>query len=127
MHGAHPRRGFGLHAGAIFGGVDVPRFTDTGGLVSTSVLGPALAEALGTAPAALMPKHGLVAAGESVPAAAMHAVLLERACQAQLMTMAAGPVRIHSDAEEARAKRAEVWSETQLLAGWNYLVRMSQQ
>jgi len=111
------------HDGIIFGGADVPRFTDTGGLVSTPALGRALAETVDTAPAALMPSHGLVAVGTSVPIAVMHAVLLERACQAQLTAMAAGPIRVHSDAEEARAKLSQCWPESQFVAGWNYLTR----
>ncbi|MFC4911802.1 class II aldolase/adducin family protein [Actinomadura gamaensis] len=115
------------HDGALFGGEDVPRFTATGALVSTASLGRALAETLGDAPAALMPRHGLVAAGESVHAAVMHAVLLERACRVQLTAMAAGPIRDCSDPGEARAKRAQCWSERQLKAGWDYLVRRAEQ
>lgn len=111
------------HDGAIFAGMDAPRFTQTGGLVKTPELGRALAAKLGDAPAALMPSHGLVAAGPSVPSAVMYAVLLERACRAQLTAMAAGPVMRHSDRSEAKAKQAEVWSETQLVAGWDYLTR----
>ncbi|TDD40151.1 class II aldolase/adducin family protein [Actinomadura sp. KC06] len=111
------------HEATIFGGDDPPRFTATGGLVRTRELGAALADALGAAPAALMPKHGLVAAGTSVEAAVMHAVLLDRACEAQLAAMAAGPVRVHSDAAEAAAKRAECWPESQLRAGYRYLAR----
>ncbi|WP_067479102.1 class II aldolase/adducin family protein [Actinomadura hibisca] len=111
------------HDGALFGGADVPRFTLTGGLVTDPALGSALAETLGDAPAALMPKHGLVAAGPTAGAAVMHAVLLDRACRVQLTAMAAGPVRVHSDAAEAAAKRAECWPAAQLDAGWRYLLR----
>lgn len=111
------------HDGAIFGGQDAPRFTDTGRLVKSPALGRALARTLGHAPAALMPSHGLVAAGSTVPAAVMHAVLLDRACRAQLTAMAAGPVVRYSDRAEAEAKRAECWPESQLVAGWNYLTR----
>lgn len=114
------------HEGALFGGDDVPRFTETGALVSTPALGGALAAALGRAPAALMPKHGLVAAGPSVPAAVMHAVLLDRACRTQLAAMAAGPVSVRSDLAEARAKRVECWSDGQLEAGWRYLLRLAE-
>lgn len=113
------------HDAALFDGRDVPRFTRTGSLVSTPELGRALTETLGTAPAALMPKHGLVAAGFSVPAAVMHAVLLQRACRAQLTAAAAGSVTTFSNAAEAAAKRLECWPDSQLLAGWNYLVRRS--
>lgn len=111
------------HEGALFGGDDVPRFRETGALISTPGLGKALAATLADAPAALIPKHGLLAAGRSVGAAVMHAVLLERACQIQLAALAAGPVRAASDPDEARAKRAECWPESQLEAGWRYLLR----
>lgn len=111
------------HEGSLFGGADVPRFRETGALVSTPGLGQALAATLADAPAALMPKHGLVAAGSSVAAAVMHAVLLERACQVQLAAMAAGEIRTHSDLAEARAKRAECWPQSQLESGWRYLLR----
>lgn len=111
------------HEGALFGGEDVPRFALTGGLVRNPELGRALAETLGDAPAALMPKHGLVAAGTSAEAAVMHAVLLDRACRTQLAAMAAGPVRVWSDDAEAAAKRDECWPGAQLDAGFAYLVR----
>lgn len=111
------------HDACIFAGADVPRFRTTGSLVHTPELGRALAAALGDAPAALMPKHGLVACGETVGAAVMHAVLLDRACRSQLSAMAAGPVRVHSDAAEAQAKRDLCWAPSQIEAGWRYLAR----
>ena len=111
------------HDACIFGGVDVPRFRTTGSLVHNPELGRALAAALGDAPAALMPKHGLVACGESVGAAVMHAVLLDRACRTQLTTMAAGPIQVHSDVAEAEAKRQLCWAPSQIEAGWRYLQR----
>src|ERR1700743_3571194 len=43
------------HAGSLFSYPDVPRFTLTGGLISTSELGQALAAAHRAAPCALMP------------------------------------------------------------------------
>lgn len=111
------------HDATIFGGEDVPRFRVTGNLITTAELGQALAATLGDAPGALLPKHGMIAVGTGVPAAVMHAVLLDRACHNQLVAQAAGPIRIHSDVEEAIAKRAECWSEDQLAAGWRYLLR----
>jgi ribulose-5-phosphate 4-epimerase/fuculose-1-phosphate aldolase len=111
------------HDACIFGGADVPRFRATGSLVHTAELGQALAAVLGDAPAALMPKHGLVAAGETVGAAVMHAVLLNRACGLQLTAMAAGQVQVHSDPAEAEAKRALCWGPAQIEAGWRYLAR----
>lgn len=111
------------HAGSLFSYPDVPRFTLTGKLISTRELGQALAEALGSAPACLMPQHGLVATGRDLPAAVMTAVLLDRACRTQLTAMAAGPLTRWGSEEDTVAKRAEVWSDRQLQAGWQYLVR----
>jgi ribulose-5-phosphate 4-epimerase/fuculose-1-phosphate aldolase len=113
------------HAGSLFSYPDVPRFTSTGGLISTRALGQALADALESAPACLMPQHGLVAAGKDVPAAVMTAVLLDRACRTQLMAMAAGPVARWGSEADTVAKRSVVWSDSQLTAGWDYLVRLA--
>jgi L-fuculose-phosphate aldolase len=111
------------HAGSLFSYPDVPRFTTTGGLISVRKLGRALAEALGSAPACLMPQHGLVAVGKDLPAAVMTAVLLDKACQTQLMAMAAGPLARWGTEKDTVAKRTEVWSDRQLRDGWEYLVR----
>jgi len=113
------------HQGALFGGADVPRFRGTGSLIVSPELGRQLAAAVGDAPAALMPKHGLVAAGGTVGSAVMHAVLLEQACRIQLDAMAAGHVTVHSDPAESLAKRALCWPESQLEAGWRYWLRKS--
>ena len=111
------------HAGSLFCYPDIPRFTQTGGLIKTPELGRSLAQTLGEARACLMPQHGLVAAGPDLPAAVMTAVLLDRACRTQLTAMAAGGLTRWGSEEDTVAKRPDVWSESQLLAGWEYLVR----
>lgn len=111
------------HAGSLFSYPDVPRFTRTGGLISSAELGRALADALGASPACLMPQHGVVAVGKDLPAAVMTAVLLDKACRTQLAAMAAGPLARWGDEEDTVAKRAVVWADSQILAGWEYLVR----
>jgi ribulose-5-phosphate 4-epimerase/fuculose-1-phosphate aldolase len=115
------------HAGSLFCYPDIPRFTLTGGLIKTRELGAGLAAALGGARACLMPQHGIVAVGPDAPAAVMTAVLLDRACRTQLNAMAAGPLRRWGDAEDTVAKRADVWSDRQLRAGWEYLLRRAAQ
>lgn len=84
-------------------------------------MGAALAEALGAARACLMPQHGIVAVGHDTPAAVMTAVLLDRACRTQLTAMAAGPLRRWGGEQDTVAKRAGVWSDRQMRAGWEYL------
>jgi ribulose-5-phosphate 4-epimerase/fuculose-1-phosphate aldolase len=111
------------HAGSLFSYPDVPRFTLTGGLISSAELGRALADALGSAPACLMPQHGLVAVGKDLPSAVMTAVLLDKACRVQLDAMAAAPLRRWGQEEDTVVKRAVVWSDGQLLAGFEYLAR----
>jgi ribulose-5-phosphate 4-epimerase/fuculose-1-phosphate aldolase len=111
------------HAGSLFSYPDVPRFTLTGGLISSSGLGQALADALGAAPACLMPQHGLVTVGKNLAAAVMTAVLLDRACRTQLTAMAAGPLTRWGGEDDTVAKRAVVWSDGQIAAGFDYLVR----
>ena len=111
------------HAGSLFCYPDIPCFTLTGGLIKTRELGGALAEALGGARACLMPQHGIVAVGPDAPAAVMTAVLLDRACRTQLTAMAAGPLRRWGGEQDTVAKRADVWSDRQIQAGWMYLLR----
>ena len=100
-----------------------PRFTLTGGLIKTLSLGAALAGALADAHACLMPQHGIVAVGHDAPTAVMTAVLLDRACRTQVTAMAAGPLRRWGDEQDTVAKRADVWSDRQMQAGWEYLLR----
>lgn len=114
------------HDGVLFSDPPVPRFTRTGALVATAELGDALADALGDAPACLMPNHGAVTAGPDAATAVMHAVLLERACRTQLMAMAAGDPKVWSDPAEAELKREQVWNPRQVHAGWQYLVRTAE-
>jgi ribulose-5-phosphate 4-epimerase/fuculose-1-phosphate aldolase len=111
------------HAGSLFCYPDIGCFTLTGGLIKSQALGAALAEALGGARACLMPQHGIVAVGPDAPAAVMTAVLLDRACRTQLTAMAAGPLRRWGGEQDTVAKRADVWSDRQMQAGWEYLLR----
>ena len=111
------------HAGSLFCYPDIPRFTLTGGLIKSRSLGAALAGVLGEARACLMPQHGIVAVGHDAPTAVMTAVLLDRACRTQLTAMAAGPLRSWGSEQDTEAKRADVWSDRQMQAGWEYLLR----
>ena len=113
------------HSGSLFCYPDIPRFTLTGGLIKNASLGSALASALGSAVACLMPQHGIVTVGPDLPVAVMTAVLLDRACRTQLTAMAAGPLRRWGSEEDTVAKRADVWSDTQLHVGWEYLLRQA--
>jgi L-fuculose-phosphate aldolase len=108
------------HDATLFSPPDIPRFTRTGDLVTTRELGEALAETLSDRPAALMPHHGIAVTGKSLEIAIMSTVLLERACEYQLL--AGAPTTWSSD-EEALSKRGNCWPDMQMLWGWDYLVR----
>lgn len=111
------------HDATFFVPPELPRFTETGALIRTPELGSRLAAELGPRPAAFMEHHGIVCVGRTVPEAVMAAALLERACRLQLLAAAAGGPSTWSSDDEALAKRAMCWSETQLSGGWAYLAR----
>jgi ribulose-5-phosphate 4-epimerase/fuculose-1-phosphate aldolase len=111
------------HDGVLFTYPQLPRFTESGALISSGEMGRSLALALGDAAAILMPNHGAVTAGADPAAAVMYAVLLERACRTELLAVGAGGPRQWSDEAETHFKREQVWNRTQLEAGWQYLLR----
>ena len=108
------------HEGAQFVPPDVPRFTVTGDLISSSELGRDLARVVGSGPAALLPRHGIVTAAPTLGEAVGAAVHLERACQLELI---AGPDAVGSSAEEAEAKRNR--TRNRFRVAWEYLERTS--
>jgi ribulose-5-phosphate 4-epimerase/fuculose-1-phosphate aldolase len=113
------------HDGVEFAEPQVARFTRTGALIKSADLGQALAEAIGDGVGCLIPRHGLVTVGPDAATAVMRAVLLARACHVQLQAMAAGEIRTWSDSAEIARKKAEVWPESQINAGYAYLCRQS--
>lgn len=113
------------HDGVSFADPQIPRTRLSGDLVSDPQRGRQLAEDLGDAPACLMPRHGFVAVGRSDAHAVMHAILLERACAAQLRALAAGPILSHSDTAEIASKLLHTWPDSQIEAGYRFLLRQA--
>ena len=111
------------HWATLFVPPDVPRFTRTANLIVTRELGQQVAEALGEQHALFLVNHGIVVCGSDVRDAVARAVLLEKACHHQLLTVAAGGITVHSSDEEALAKRETIWSESARNSLWEYLVR----
>jgi L-fuculose-phosphate aldolase len=91
--------------------------------VLTRELGRDLAGTLGPARAAFLVNHGIVAVGKTLQAATVAAVLLERACQQQLLTASAGGWPSWSPPAEALAKRDHIYNDRAVDAVWDYLVR----
>jgi L-fuculose-phosphate aldolase len=111
------------HEANLFVPPDVARFRRTGDLILTGELGRAVAAELAERNALLLVNHGIVAVGADVPTAVMTAILLERACQTQLLAMSAGELRRWSDDDEARAKREHCYPPQLIRQAWDYLVR----
>jgi L-fuculose-phosphate aldolase len=111
------------HEATLFVPPDVARFTQTGDLIMTRELGESLAASVADRNAALMVHHGIVTCGIDVVSAVMAAVLLERACRANIRALAAGGPATWSSDEEALAKREHCYSPALLRQAWDYLVR----
>lgn len=111
------------HAATLFVPPDVPRFEATGDLILTPAWGRAVADVLGEASAIFLVNHGIVTVGVDLPSATVAAVLLERACEQQLLTAAARGWPTWSDPNEAWEKRAHLFSPRSVAATWDYLVR----
>lgn len=111
------------HEANLFGPEPIPRFTDTSDLIVTSDLGKRLAEVLGGANAVFLINHGIVCVGPDVATATVTAVLLERACEVQLLTHAAGGWPTWTDESESEAKRQRIYTPTAMHQAWDYLVR----
>lgn len=111
------------HEPTLFVPPDIARFTKTGDLIVTDVLGADLAAAVGNRDAALMVNHGIVTCGSDVTTAVMTAVLLERACRTNMRALAAGGPKTWSSDEEALAKRDHCYPPPLLQQGWDYFVR----
>lgn len=114
------------HEGTLFVPPEVPVFTTTGDLILDVSLGDAVAEQLGDDLAMFLVRHGTIVTGMDVQLAAVHAVLLERACEVQLRAMAAAGSDAdldYSEDAESLAKREHCWSEATRRAAWEHLVR----
>jgi ribulose-5-phosphate 4-epimerase/fuculose-1-phosphate aldolase len=111
------------HEATLFVPPDVARFTETGDLILTRGLGESLARAVGERNAAFMVHHGIVTCGSDVVTAVMCAVLLERACRANIRAIAGGGPKTWSSDEEALAKRDHCYPPALLRQAWDYLAR----
>jgi L-fuculose-phosphate aldolase len=114
-----------MHEGAYFVPPPIPKFTRTSDLIVTSELGAAVAESLGAHRALFLVNHGIVVAGSSIEEACVAALLLDKACRAQLLAQAAGSFVWTSDAE-ARRKRALIYTPQALQQMWQYYCRKLQ-
>ena len=111
------------HAANYFAPYGVPRFTDTADLILTAPLGKAVASALGDARGVFLVNHGIVTVGVDVREATVAAILLEMACQQQLITTGFQGWPTWSDDQESLAKREHIYGGSSVLDVWDYLQR----
>lgn len=111
------------HAANMFVPPEVPVFAKTADLITTLELGKLLAADLGDAGAAFIVNHGIVAVGSTLERATVTAILLERACEQQILTHSAGGWPSWSDEVEGLSKRTNIYNERAVDAVWLYLQR----
>ena len=111
------------HAANMFVPPAVPRFTATADLILTQELGKEVAAELGTADALFLVNHGIVTVGPDLETATVRAIVLERACQQQMLTRAFGGWPTWSEPDESAAKRDHIYNDRAVHAVWDHLVR----
>ena len=110
------------HEGSLFVPPPIPRFNLTTNLIRTRAQGEALAQQLGSHRALLMQNHGIVLAAGSIEEATMLAIMLEKACKAQLIAMAAGAFRSTPE-DEMLDKHKTLYTQERTRLVWEYYSR----
>ncbi len=89
----------------------LPVYTATTDLIREKEKGKELAECLGDKNAALLRNHGIVTVGRTVGEAVMAAIILEKACMVQLLTIQYGGPDAWTDPEEAKIKKVKIYGQ----------------
>lgn len=98
-------------------------FTEAIDLIRTPALGAGVARALGLHKAALMRNHGVAVVGATVEEATVLAIMLENACQIQLLAQAGGGIgETFSDAAVQRLHH-DITRPEQYTINFDYLLR----
>ena len=111
------------HEANYFAPHGVPRFTLTGDLILTRELGRELAHSLAAADAVLLVNHGVAVVGPDLQTATVAAIVLDRACRQQLLTIEYGGEPTWSAPEESLAKREHIYGGIARHQVGDYLVR----
>ena len=110
------------HEGSFFVPPPIPKFDQTSDLILTPEVGAAVARALADHKALFLVNHGIVVVGRSIEEACVAALLLDKACRAQLLVQAVGAFTWTSDTEALR-KRAHIYTPQAIQQIWNYQCR----
>lgn len=104
----------------------VPYFTETIDLIRTHAMGAGVARALGPHKAVLMRNHGVAVVGASIEESTILAIMLDNACQIQLLAAAAGGAGPVFDAESIQRLHHNITRPEQYGINFDYLRRRAQ-
>lgn len=98
-------------------------YTDTIDLIRSKEMGNGVARALGSHPVVFLKNHGVVVCGSSVEESVIFALMLENACQIQMIAEAAGETAPEFPRDDVLALRKKLVSPEQQAVNFNYLQR----
>ena len=101
----------------------VPYFTDAIDLIRSPELGAGVARALGAHKAVLMRNHGVAVVGATIEEATVLAILLDNACQIQLLAQAGGGIGEQFAAERVEKLHHDITRAEQYTVNFDYLLR----
>ena len=104
----------------------LPYFTETIDLIRSKEMGAGVARALGSCKAVLMRNHGVAVVGACVEESTILAILLENACQIQLLAEAAGGVGELFEAGHIQRLHENITRPEQYTINFEYLRRRVQ-
>ncbi len=101
----------------------LPYFTDAIDLIRSTDLGAGVARALGPHKAVLMRNHGVAVVGASIEEATVLAILLDNACQIQLLAQGGGGIGEQFTAERVQQLHHDITRAEQYTINFDYLLR----
>jgi L-ribulose-5-phosphate 4-epimerase len=101
----------------------VPYFTETIDLIRSQEMGAGVARALGSHKVVLMRNHGVAVVGRTVDEATILTIMLDNACQIQLLAAAAGGANEKFDHAPIQRLHDNITREEQYTINFEYLKR----
>ncbi len=101
----------------------VPYFSDAIDLIRSTELGAGVARALGAHKAVLMRNHGVAVVGATIEEATVLAILLDNACQIQLLAQGGGGIGEQFAAERVEKLHHDITRAEQYTVNFEYLSR----
>jgi L-fuculose-phosphate aldolase len=98
-------------------------YTDSIDLIRSKDMGHGVAKALGKCPVVFLKNHGVVVCGPTIEDAVISCIMLENACQIQMIAEAAGEIAGEFPMDDVMALRKKLLSPEQNAINFNYLRR----